>query len=139
MENAKTFSYKLLNYIIMTIHRTFLNYREEGPRKEVNTLPSETQPDMTMSLQQLLERHTKGYDVPLFEGTYQDEFDEYIPDPKSVDQTVLLDLAESNSKHIKELQDKAQKAAKSKVVVQSAPSEDENPTTPAAGDSTKSP
>lgn len=123
----------------MTIHRTFLNYREEGPQKEVNTLPSETQPDMTMSLQQLLERHTKGYDVPLFEGTFQDELDEYIPDPKSVDQTVLLDLAEANSKYIKQLQDKAQKAPKTKVVVETAPSEVENPTTPAAGDSTKSP
>lgn len=44
----------------MTPFKTFLNYPAFGHRGESNHLPSETQPDMTMSLQELLNRHTRG-------------------------------------------------------------------------------
>lgn len=88
----------------MTVHKTWLNWQEEGPNTEKNTLPSETQPDMAMSLQDLLERHVRGLDVPYFEGQYQNEEDDFIPEPGTLDMVDFLMLARQNEQKIAEMQ-----------------------------------
>lgn len=87
-----------MNYTV----NTWLNTPEIDFVGEVNTEPSMTQPDMTMSLQELLERHTRGLEVPMYEGVYDDE--DFVPDPRSMDLTDYDGLAETNSYRIKELE-----------------------------------
>lgn len=53
---------------------------------------SMTVPDMTMSLEELISRHTRGQPVNEFTPSFNDEF---IPDVKSMDLTEIADLAES--------------------------------------------
>ncbi len=63
-----------------------------------------TQPDMTLSLADLLERHTRGADIPMFEGSYQNEEDEFIPDPRALDMVDFIRLAEINQAKIDQMQ-----------------------------------
>lgn len=89
-----------MNYTITT----WLNHQETGAQEELNNLPSETQPDMTMSLEQLLIRHTKGQDIPIFQPSYQED-DQYIPNPKSLDLTDIQQMKENTAAYIQRKQD----------------------------------
>lgn len=58
----------------VTKYSTSANYT--GPQKEHYTLPSLTQPDMLLSLQDLLDRFTRGLPVSgRNDGYYDDEYD----------------------------------------------------------------
>lgn len=75
---------------------TWMNYAEQG----VEIIPidpvSKTTPDMTMSLQELLDRHTQGREVPEFHGTYDDEnLDEYFPDLRRLDLVEIQELQQA--------------------------------------------
>lgn len=91
--------------------QTGMTYRETGPQLEKNDLPSETQPDMTMSLQELLERHVRGLDVPQFPGNFEEE-GEYIPDPRSLDLSDIARMKEENAQKIKDLKENPKPKAK---------------------------
>lgn len=84
----------------MTIHRTFLNYREEGPQGEKNNLPSETQPNEVLSIKEMLANHVRG--IPQHSGSggqghyYPEEYG-YIPDPRELDLTERSDIAQRYS------------------------------------------
>jgi hypothetical protein len=69
-----------------------LNY--VPPAGEVNDLPSETQPEMTLSLRELLSRYTRGGEVATFSPVYQDndEFEE-TPEFEKMDATEKLQYA----------------------------------------------
>lgn len=102
-----------------TQFKTWINHKEEGPQMQTGFSPSQTVPDQTMSLQQLLEKHVQGLPVPTFEGYGQEESDEFWPDPRSLDRTELADLQKANSKRIKELQNEAQ-SGKQRALAQKA-------------------
>lgn len=87
-----------------TQFKTWLNHREEGPDTETNTLPSETQPDMTLSLKDLLERHVRGLEVPQFQGQYEDESDDYMPSQNELDPIEWQELRDQNARKIKDLE-----------------------------------
>lgn len=89
-----------------TLHRTFLNYKETRIIGEINTMPSETQPDMTLSLAELIERHVRGLEIPQFVGQYQDISDEttYGHD---MDLSEIYQLQQLNQQRIKELTERS--------------------------------
>lgn len=69
-----------------------LNYKPVAG--EINDLPSETQPEMTLSLRDLLSRYTRGGQVATFTPVYQDHdgFDEN-PEFEKMDATEKLQHA----------------------------------------------
>lgn len=101
--------------------QTFMTYKEVGPETEVNNLPSETQPDMTLSLQELLERHVRGLDVPTFEGSFEEEGD-FLPDPKTLDLADIARMREENAEKIKNLSEEVKKPRKQQGDAGAAPS-----------------
>lgn len=61
-------------------------FNYERPVEEVNTLPSVTQPDMVLSLREILERHSRG--LPLNVGVGEEIYhgdDDFIPNLKTLD------------------------------------------------------
>lgn len=81
--------------------RTSMNYNEVVPIGvyEKETGPSMTVPDMSLSVSELLERHTRGLPIPQFVPTYTDEEHEL----ESID-FLHLDLTEQDElrDHLKE-------------------------------------
>lgn len=106
-----------------TQFRTWVNYPEQGPQLEVNTLPSQTQPDEVLSISQMLERHSRGLPINVSEGNYYDESLGYVPDIKELDLTEIHDFRDEFAARTKAMQEeidkreadlKAEKLAKEK-------------------------
>lgn len=76
----------------MTQHTTFLNYRETGADLEINTLPSQTQPDQVLSIREMLTRHVSGLPIASNHENGAYHGDIFIPDVKSLDLTEIEDL-----------------------------------------------
>lgn len=71
---------------------------------EVNTQPSQTVPDQTLSLKELLDRYARGLPIvgekfPIYNGDEED-----LPDLKKMDLSEIADLKEKLDKQIKEQQ-----------------------------------
>lgn len=79
-------------------------------RKQSFIYPSMTVPDQSMSMRDLLDRHTRGMPVAGNPDSFFDE-DDPIPDLRVLDLTQIRDLAENArdkiAKHKKEADDKA--------------------------------
>jgi hypothetical protein len=69
-----------------------LNYDYTEQKGEVNTLPSMTIPDQTMSIRTIVDRYARGLPVTAFTPVYEGE--DYIPDPKTLDLVERQELAE---------------------------------------------
>jgi hypothetical protein len=69
-----------------------LNYEYTQEKGEVNTLPSMTIPDQTMSIRTIVDRYSRGLPVAAFTPVYEGE--EYIPDPKTLDLAERQELVE---------------------------------------------
>lgn len=72
----------------MTLITTWLNYPETGPDMLLTTMPSETQPDEVLSIQEMLENHVRGIPMNMNvhgEGAYYPEEFGYIPSPNEID------------------------------------------------------
>lgn len=98
-----------------TIHATSVNYQEIGPELEINTEPSQTQPDEVLSIKEMLERHVRGLPVHGNEGVYLPEEIGYVPDLRSLDLTELeeyRDHYQSESKRIQKETDERTALAK---------------------------
>lgn len=74
---------------------------------ETNSLPSQTVPEMTMSLKKLLERYTRGGQVATFTPVYtgSGEFDDN-PEFEKMDAVEKLQMAKSIKDSIKAYQDR---------------------------------
>lgn len=87
--------------------RTPLNYHTFPRQLEVNTLPSETVPDQTMSIREILERFAKGLPVNGAKvAYYDDEDDESLPDPRTLDLADLQALKEEYKNELLTIQQK---------------------------------
>jgi len=78
-------------YIMQKVKNS-LNYDYKEQKGEVNTLPSMTIPDQTMSIRTIVDRYAKGLPVTSFTPIYEGE--DYIPDPKTLDLVERQELAE---------------------------------------------
>lgn len=78
------------------LFNTWLNFREEEREEEINTLPSETQPDEVLTVREMLERHVRGLPVSGSEqGVYLPEEVGYIPDYRTLDLTEIDEYRKS--------------------------------------------
>lgn len=80
------------------------------PLGEINDLPSCTQPEMTMSLKEILARYTRGGEIATLTPVYQDhdDFDEN-PDIMKMDAMERLQYAAELKQSIYDYQNRQQK------------------------------
>lgn len=116
-----------------TLFKTWLNWLEEGPDTEVNNLPSETQPDMVMSLGELLDRARGGREVPTFSPQYDEDEDDFTPDPRTLDLVDFDTALEHNKANIDELKEKAESLKKKRTASSPKQQSDEGATSEAEG------
>lgn len=66
------------------------------PPGEENNEPDMTVPDQTLSIKQILERHTRGQEVPVLQPFYSntENWNEYLPDITKLDRFERLELAQ---------------------------------------------
>lgn len=69
---------------------------------EVNTMPSETVPDQTLSIREILERYARGLPLDGQRVPIYDEDDE-MPDPKHLDLAERQELKEQYAEEIQEI------------------------------------
>ena len=79
-----------------------LNYEHTEQKGEVNTLPSMTIPDQTMSIRTIVDRYAKGLPVTTFKPIYEGE-DFYMPDPKTLDLVDRAELLENVKQEVESL------------------------------------
>lgn len=75
---------------------------------ETNELPSLTVPDQSMSVRELLERHTRGLGNTGVKVPMYDDEDE-LPDVRTLDLAELEELREQNREQMKLIRDNVQK------------------------------
>jgi hypothetical protein len=79
-----------------------LNYDYEQQEGEINTLPSMTIPDQTMSIRKIVDRYTRGLPVSGFTPIYDGE-EFYMPDPKTLDLVERYEMAEQIKQEVEGL------------------------------------
>lgn len=77
----------------------WFNYHENAYEGEKNFQPSQTIPDQTMSLPELIERFTRGLPITTFKHVYDP--DGQLPNPKTMD---LAEVHEMRKQAIQEIQ-----------------------------------
>lgn len=80
---------------------------------EVNNNPSMTVPDMSLSVQEILQRYAQGRPLSVSSNLHFTG-DDYTPDVRKMDLTELEDMRRQNAERINELQQKLVEAKKSK-------------------------
>lgn len=96
---------------------TVNTYDHKKNKGETNNSPSMTQPDMALSLKTLIDRHTRGLQIPVLTGTYSNESEQALdlPDLQRLDKLERLDLIKEVTEHVQEVSQEVEKAAKQKV------------------------
>lgn len=72
----------------MAKQKTLFKTQYNGPHPsmgEINRLPSATVPDQTMTIPELLERHSRGLNISHGKVPVFDESEEFFPDPSKMD------------------------------------------------------
>lgn len=101
--------------------------------EQESSIPSMTQPDMVLSLQQLLTDHTRGLQVPIMSLNYS-EFTENIPSFGKLDKIeqtqIIRNLKKSNKKNhdFYILQQETEKMEKEKMDKPSENTDNQSPT-----------
>ena len=88
-------------YIMQKVKNS-LNYEYQEQKGEVNTLPSMTIPDQTMSIRTIVDRYAKGLPASAFTPIYEGE-DFYMPDPKTLDLVDRAELLENVKQEVESL------------------------------------
>ncbi len=88
-------------YIMQKVKNS-LNYDYKEQKGEVNTLPSMTIPDQTMTIRTIVDRYTKGLPISAFTPIYEGE-DFYMPDPKTLDLVDRAELLENVKQEVESL------------------------------------
>ncbi len=87
-------------------------FKSKDWKGEKNNSPSETIPDQALSLHELLQRHTRGQEIPMrspqyeFEELELEQLEEGIVEPLKMDKLEQLDYGKALKKGILELTDK---------------------------------
>lgn len=91
--------------------RNRFTYLEEGPELEINTMPSQTQPDEVLSIREMLNRHTNGIPIPGTnrEPIYYPEELGYVPELERMDLTEIAEMVEHVTEKRKTLENELKK------------------------------
>jgi hypothetical protein len=87
---------------IMHKVKNSLNYEYKDQMGEVNSLPSMTIPDQTMSIRTIVDRYARGLPITAFTPIYEGE-DFYMPDPKTLDLVDRAELLESAKQEVESI------------------------------------
>lgn len=85
-----------------------LNYDPTDDPGEINTMPSNTIPDQTMSLREILDRYARGIPPNGKEPIYHGD-DEFVPDLKRMDLAEIQELKELVGEAVEQTTKKARK------------------------------
>lgn len=100
--------------------KTYLN-RDEFPKKyKVFTMPSETVPDQSMSIRQILDRYARGLPLDAKTPIWDDNVDEdnFMPDPRRLDLAERQEFAESAAAELKAVKEKIAEKRKKSVIIE---------------------
>jgi len=88
--------------------KTWMNAKQHPKNYEVNTDPSETIPDQTMSIRTLLDRYARGLPIGGSKQPIWQDDDEYndLPDPRTLDLAERQELAELAKSELRTLKSK---------------------------------
>lgn len=105
-------------------------YNATPAKGERNTQPSMTIPDQTLSVKQILDRYAKGLPlggqkVPIYEADENSTFDDYMPDPKTLDISERHEMAQDAKKELRDIKSKLNKKAREKAEKDLLKSKDE--------------
>lgn len=92
----------------MYLYQNTINYDAANWPGEVIEGPSMTEPDMSLSIPELLDRHSRGLPLPFYEDDYTD-LD--LPDFGAMDLAEIAEYRERLAEHIEDLQEEQRLAA----------------------------
>lgn len=95
------------------MRRVFHQFNYVPQKGEVNTLPSETVPDMSMSVNEILTRFAQGRPLSVSNNLHYTG-DEYTPDVRTMDLVELEEMRRANAERINELNNKLEEVDKEK-------------------------
>lgn len=86
--------------------RNVFNYNHDIERGEVNTLPSMTVPDGTMTVREIFDRYARGSFLPMKEELWDDDPEMELPDIHHMDLADRSALQESASIEIDQIKNR---------------------------------
>lgn len=95
------------------MRRVFHQFNYVPQEGEVNTLPSETVPDMSMSVNEILTRFAQGRPLSVSNNLHYTG-DDYTPDVRTMDLVELEEMRRANAERINELNKKLEEVDKEK-------------------------
>lgn len=111
--------------------RNSLNYEHTKQRYEKNTMPSQTIPDQSLSVKQILERYTSGRPIgnvytPIYDG---EDFD--MPDPRTLDLAERQELAQEYKDELRDIEERRRQKPQPTPSPEPEPTPDPTPELPA--------
>lgn len=97
--------------------KNYMN-RENFPKKyKAFTMPSETIPDQTMSMREILDRHARGLEVPTNIPIFEKEadIDDIMPDPRTMDISERQEYVRQAKEELNQIKEKLNKKTKKPV------------------------
>lgn len=97
--------------------RNSFNNREFQKTPEISFLPSQTRPDEVMSIREIEERYAKGRPImdvlprPIWDQEEEVNFDDYLPDIRTLDHADRIELLESTQYQLDEIKKRANELA----------------------------
>lgn len=86
---------------------------------KVFTMPSETIPDQTMSIREILEKHSRGIPYDAKTSIWHDEDeDNFMPDIRTLDLSERQDYIENAKKELAEVKEKIAEKRKKKAIIE---------------------
>jgi hypothetical protein len=92
--------------------------RDQFPKKYKEfTMPTETVPDQTLSMREILDRHARGLPVPTNIPVFEQEadIDDIMPDVRTLDLSERQAFAEQAKQELNQIKEKLNKKAKKPV------------------------
>lgn len=100
--------------------KTYLN-RDEFPKNyKVFTMPSETIPDQSLTIRQILDRYARGLPLDAKTPIWDENVDEdsYLPDPRRLDLAERQEFAENAKAELEQVKQKIAEKRQKKAIVE---------------------
>jgi len=100
--------------------KTYLN-RDTFPKNyKLFTMPSETVPDQTLSIREILNRYARGIPMDVKTPIWDENADEneYMPDPRTLDLAERQEFAESAKQELDQVKQKIAEKRQKKAIIE---------------------
>lgn len=97
--------------------KNYINRDTFDKKYKTFTMPSETIPDQTMSIREIMERHARGLElptnIPVFES--EPDIEDIMPDPRTMDISERMQYVNEAKQELEQIKEKLNKKAKKPV------------------------